>query len=64
MHAHAAAEGFVSVIVAVNGCYLGQAGEGFSGFFVGRLETLAVAAPGGVEFEDLVRGKLALFWGT
>lgn len=43
----------VGVFVAVDGGDVGEAGEVGGGLLVGWLEVLAVAAPGGVELEDL-----------
>lgn len=52
-----AAEGLVGVFVAVDGDYLGEAVEVLGGFLVGGLEVLAVAAPWGVELDNLIGGK-------
>jgi hypothetical protein len=53
LDAQRTAKGLVRVIVAVNGGDLGQALEVLGCLFVGGLEVLAVAAPGGVELDDL-----------
>lgn len=47
------AEGLVDVCVAVDGGDFDEAVKGAGGFFVGGFEVLAVAAPGGVELDDL-----------
>jgi hypothetical protein len=53
------AKGLVRVIVAVYGDNLGEALEVLGCLFVGGLEVLAVAAPGGVELDDLWARRLA-----
>jgi hypothetical protein len=53
LDAHGAAKGLVGLVVAVDGGDFGEALEVLGGFFVGGLEVFAVAAPGGVEFDDL-----------
>ena len=53
MHTELAAEWFVRFFVAVDSCYFGETGKVLGCFFVGRLEVLAVATPGGIEFDDL-----------
>lgn len=53
LDAHGAAKGLVGLVVAVDGGDFGEAVEVLCGFFVGGLEAFAVAAPGGVEFDDL-----------
>jgi hypothetical protein len=45
LDAHGAAETFVGVFVAVDGCDFGQTFEIGGGLFVGWFEILAVAAP-------------------
>jgi hypothetical protein len=47
------AKRFIGLFVAVNGGYLGQASEVLGGLLVCWLEVFAVAAPWGVEFDDL-----------
>lgn len=62
LDAHVAAKGLVGVIVAVDGGDLCETVEVLGGLFVGGLEVLAVAAPGGVEFDDLEgKGYLLCF---
>ena len=55
-----AAQRFIDVVVAVDGHDIRQPGERLGCLFVGGLEILAVAAPGGVELDNLevgVRGR-------
>jgi hypothetical protein len=50
-------------LIAVDGGYLGQASEVLGSFLVRGLEVLAVAAPRGVEFDDLAGEKrLSVLW--
>ena len=47
------AQRLVGVFVAIDCCYFGETGEILGCFFVGGLKVLAMAAPWGVEFDNL-----------
>ena len=47
------AERLVGLFVAIDCCYLGETGKVLGCFFVGGLKVLAMAAPWGVEFDNL-----------
>jgi hypothetical protein len=53
LNAHLTTERFVEVIVTVDGRNFCKTIEIFGGFLVRRLEVLAVAAPRGIELENL-----------
>jgi hypothetical protein len=52
LDAHLTAQRLVGFFIAVDGRDFGETRERFGGFLKGRLEALAVAAPGRVEFDD------------
>ena len=49
-------EGLVDLFIAINSGNLGDTGERLGGLLVCRLEVLAVAAPWGVELDNLDNG--------
>src|ERR1700722_8577229 len=49
LNAHLTTERFVRVFIAIDCCDFGETRKVFGGFFVCRLEVLAVATPGSVE---------------
>jgi len=63
LHSELSAKRLVGLLIAVDGGYLGQASEVLGSFLVRGLEVLAVAAPRGVEFDDLAGEKrLSILW--
>lgn len=53
MYTKLSAERLVGLFVAIDCCYLGETGKVLGCFFVGGLKVLAMAAPWGIEFDNL-----------